>query len=80
MKVIFGEKGYITMATIEELKKALLTIKTECGKHDYNCVGCPLATNEYNICGVVGDVSSSEKYKTKPQYWKIIQNIKIFET
>ena len=63
---------------IEELKKALLTIKTECEKHDYNCVGCPLRGNDYDVCGVVGDVCG-EKYKIKPKYWKINMDIKIFE-
>lgn len=64
---------------IEELKRSLLTIKTECGKHDYNCTGCPLQGNGYNVCGVVGDVSSSEKYKIKPKYWKINTEVKLFE-
>ena len=64
---------------IEELKKALSTIKTECEKHDYNCVGCPLQGNGYNVCGVVGNVSSSETCNMKPRYWKIIEEVKLFK-
>lgn len=66
--------------SIEKLKDAVLTIKTECDKRNGDCAGCPLAQpNEYNCCAIVGDVSAgSGDYKKMPKYWKIVPQVRIF--
>lgn len=64
---------------IEDLRQALIKIISECNKHDYNCVGCPLSTS-YNVCGIVGDVGSSDTISRKPRYWKIISEYSLFKT